>query len=102
MYSRLEAYKARQIARYGVEKCDFSELDRADSTIKSAYESGMRMNFNYYAESGLPIRGYVGITTGWKPVFIRIDNIRSTGGSDILTDKKAMGYSNTKNPKGRY
>lgn len=101
--SKLDDYKNRQLARYG-DKCDFSELDKTDCTIKSAYESGYRMNFNY-SPTGLPedfpARGYVGITTGWKPAFIRIHNKRSMGGSDILTEHAAMGYSNPRNPKTR-
>ena len=103
LYPKLDAFKARCSARYGA-KCDFSELDATDCTIKEAYESGARMNYNY-SPSGcpedFPARGYVGITTGWRPAFIRLHNKRSMGGSDILTEYTAMGYSNPRRPKYR-
>lgn len=101
-YFKLDAFKARTIARYGAEKCDFSEIDATDCSIKEAYESGARMAFDY-TSNGEPMRadrknaarGYVGITTGWKPCFIRLHNARSLGGSDTLTHgERALAYSN--------
>lgn len=105
LYPKLDAFKARCKAHYPG-KCDFSELDSTDSTIKSAYESGARMCFAYSPTGfpeDFPARGYVGVTTGWKPAFIRVFNRRSLGGTDILTDKRALGYSNPSRPifKGR-
>jgi hypothetical protein len=100
-WPKLHKFLQRKTAQYG-NRFDPSELFATDATIFDAYESGARMNFNY-SPTGLPedfpAKGYVGITTGWKPAFIRIRDRRSHGGSDILTNYRAMGYSNTRNPK---
>lgn len=103
LYPKLDAFKARCKARYP-DKADFSDIDAADCTIKEAYESGARMNFDFSptgAPQDYPARGYVGVTTGWKPAFILLYNSQSSGGSIILSKVTAMGYSNPKNPKFR-
>jgi len=99
-WPKLDDYKRRALARHG-DKCDFSELDNADPTIRDAYETGARMAFNYTADSK-PMRadrrnaarGYVGITTGWHPVFILVVNTRSLGGDLIPNGAIALAYSN--------
>ena len=105
LYPKLEAFKARTIAKYPNKLCDFSDIDNADCTIKEAYESGARMNFNYSPTGepeDFPARGYVGVTTGWKPCFIRVFSKRSHGGSDTLTHgERTMGYSNPREPAFR-
>jgi hypothetical protein len=92
--SRLEDFKARTRARYPDRACDFSELDGADSSIRDAFERQDRVIFNYANDDSDPpateklARGYVGVTTGWKPVFIRVHNARSSGGGDVLSNPK--------------
>lgn len=99
-WPKLDDYKRRALARHG-DKCDFSDLDNADATIRDAYETGARMAFNYTTD-GEPMRidrrnaarGYVGITTGWKPGFILVFNARSLGGDLLPKGAIACAYSN--------
>jgi hypothetical protein len=39
---------------------------------------------NHYGETK---RGYIGITTGWQPCFLLLNNTRSIGSSETLSDK---------------
>lgn len=93
MVTRLDAYKNRQKLRYGKERCDFSELDSADPSVIMAFEDGFRMVFDYSMDGEKPVRGYVGVTTGWKPAFIVVNNARSSGGDVIPKGAKAIAVS---------
>jgi hypothetical protein len=46
------------------------------------FESGQRIIVKtHYGET---LRGYVGITTGWRPCFLLMNNTRSVGSSNCL------------------
>ncbi len=63
------------------------EMDRSalDTRFDRAYRSGERVEVLYQWGTEQEIkRGYVGRTTGWKPVYILLPNSRSRGSSDIL------------------
>lgn len=70
-------YVSRKKAEYG-DKFDESDLD---PRFIPFYESGERIKIDDF---GRTIGGTVGITTGWKPVFLLMRTSRSTGSSDIL------------------
>jgi hypothetical protein len=56
-----------------------------DNRFDEAYRTGERIEVVYqWGETTEKKRGYVGITTGWKPVYILLNNTRSMGSSDIL------------------
>lgn len=61
---------------------DASDLDER---FVPYLRSGQRIKVEVY---GRTITGTVGITTGWKPVFLLMRTSRSIGSSDIL-DKRA-------------
>lgn len=76
-------FVARGVERYG-EKFDASDL--APQFIPY-YESDQRIEI--LTEYGETLRGRVGVTTGWKPVFIFLLRSDSIGSSITLsnTDK---------------
>lgn len=66
------------------------EYDNFDESELSAqfvpyYESGQRIEVECHIE-GIK-RGTVGVTTGWKPVFLLMLRSNSTGSSITLSDK---------------
>lgn len=62
----------------------YRPMDRSalDNRFDGPYMSGERIEVTY--EWDETKRGYVGRTTGWKPVYILLSNTRSLGSSDIL------------------
>lgn len=52
------------------------------------YESGERIKIEF--SSGIIKSGTIGITTGWKPVFILLLTKRSTGSSWTLSEKDSI------------
>lgn len=83
--NNLTARKSRGVARYG-EQFDPSGLDATHWTIRQAYESGERVEVTTtYANGKTWVRrGRVGVTTGWRPVFILLPRVTSSGSSDVL------------------
>lgn len=65
--------------QYG-QKFDQSDLS---SKFITYYENGMRIKVNSYGEI---ITGTVGVTTGWKPVFLLMRTSRSIGSAYTLKD----------------
>ena len=74
-------------------KMDYSDLDKR---FERFYNSGERVevewkdgfgDFSGYGgrTEGKKARFYVGKSTGWKPVYLQIDNRRSMGGQAILS-----------------
>lgn len=59
---------------------DYSNLD---SRLTPYHETGERVEITY--KNGEKIRCYVGMSTGWKPVYLEIKNSRSTGGAALPT-----------------
>lgn len=74
---------ARKRAQYG-EK--FNPSDLAPQFIPY-YESGQRIEVKQPYKDEPNLRGYVGIATGWKPVFILLSKSNSHGSSEILSAK---------------
>ena len=68
---------ARKSSEYGA-KFDASDLNPA---FIDYYNSGERIEVEIY---GAKERGRVGITTGWKPVFLLIHRISDRGSSTTL------------------
>lgn len=57
------------------------------------YESGQRVIVE--TKYGETLRGYVGVTTGWKPCFLLMHNTRSISSSHTLSaDDKIVGTVN--------
>jgi len=75
------SYIERKKAEFG-DKFDDSELSKQ---FISYYENQKRIEVDVHG-SGLK-RGRVGITTGWKPVFLLVATTRSMGSSVTLSDK---------------
>jgi hypothetical protein len=85
--NRLQEHKNK----YG--KIDTADLDMR---FKEAYENGRRVEvewqegFEDYSgygnrTDGRKARFCVGMSTGWKPVFLQIYSVRSSGGQAILS-----------------
>lgn len=73
-----QEFLTRKRKEYG-EKFDPSDL--APEFVRY-YETGERIEVAMsYGENK---RGRVGITTGWKPVFILLPRVDSTGSSEVL------------------
>ena len=77
-------YLTKKKQKYG-KKFDGSDL--APNFIPF-YESGQRIEVKTDIE-GIK-RGYVGITTGWKPSFLLVLKSNSTGSSILLTHKSTI------------
>ena len=78
--SAYDDYLARGRARYG---------DRFDSShlapqFVAYYNSGQRIVVDLGYDE--PSRGYVGVTTGWCPSFLLLNNTRSSGSSYLLSN----------------
>jgi len=81
MTNKYQEYIERKQKEYGAK---FNSCDLAPQFIRY-YENRQRVIVKtHYGET---IRGYVGITTGWKPCFILLKNVRSIGSSETLSDK---------------
>ena len=74
-------------------------------TLKVIDRSELAPQFAHYHQTGQRIivktrhgetlRGYVGRTTGWKPVYLLMNNTRSMGSSNTLTaDDQIIGTLN--------
>jgi len=74
------ALLARGRARWG-ERWDPSDLDAA-AVFHRPYESGARIEVRF--AGGDILRGRVGVTGGWRPVFLLLRTVRSVGSSDLL------------------
>lgn len=71
-------YLEQKQREYGT-KFDASDLD---SRFVRSFETGGRIRVKFYGE--FVKTGTVGITTGWKPVFLLMLTSRSVGSSHIL------------------
>lgn len=76
-----EYYFAKKVSQYG-EKFDPSDLS---PKFIPYFESGQRIEVNLHAE-GIK-RGYVGVTTGWKPSFLLVARRGCAGSSILLTSE---------------
>lgn len=79
----------------GMEKCTGTNILIDYSNISKQfipyYENGQRIKVQYtYGKDKEVKSGTVGMTTGWKPVFILMLRSNSTGSSYILTDKEII------------
>lgn len=81
-----EAYISRARSYYK-EQFDDSELALK---FVEYFESQDRICVDWYGES---VRGYVGVTTGWRPAFILLLKANSLGGSIILTNETEVIYT---------
>lgn len=84
---------AKKIYHQSGRLMDYSELD---TRFEKYYDSGERVEVTwkegfedltgYGARTeGRKARFYVGISTGWTPIFLQIYNTRSIGGQAILS-----------------
>lgn len=77
---KFDEWKRRQCAVHG-EKFDTSDMP---AKFVLYYESGERIQVTD-ERTGYTRRGYVGITTGWRPAFILLPRINSVSSGDVLT-----------------
>lgn len=81
----------RQEYHYTGHRMDYSEID---TRFEPYYDNGQRVEVEWKAEyedftgygcrtEGRRARFYVGKSTGWRPVFIMLQNINSRGGVEI-------------------
>lgn len=79
------------------EQMDRSELD---TRFDAPYRTGERIEVKYqWGETTETKRGYVGRTTGWRPVYILLNNSRSMGSSDLLNSDVISIRRNVSNRK---
>lgn len=92
-----QEYLSRKQTEYG-SKFDSSDLD---PRFISYYENGKRI---WVSDFGHVTSGTVGVTTGWRPVFLLISSSRAMGSSTTLTRKtKILGEVGSYKPKrGEY
>lgn len=66
---------------------DGHKLDTSDLALKFSeyHETGQRIIVK--TPYGETLRGYVGVTTGWKPSYLLLNNTRSLGSSELLNDQ---------------
>lgn len=82
MMTKYEQLLARKRAEYG-DKFDASDLAPA---FVPYFNSGQRIEVEpNHSTSGRPRRGTVGVTTGWKPVFLLMKRRTSLGSTDTLS-----------------
>lgn len=89
-----EAYVAAKRLEYG-DRFDVSELDHRFAPLLGT-STRVRVKSRY----GEIEAGRIGVTTGWKPAFLLMPTVRSTGSSRILgPDDQIIGvkYPGTKN-----
>ena len=79
MNNKYEDYIKRQVYKYG-SKFDSSDLN---PEFIPYLKSGQRVEveFNYSTGYKEKFRGFIGVTTGWKPCFILLRTKRSIGSS---------------------
>ncbi len=75
-------YIKRKKAEYGNK---FDDSDLAKQFIPF-YENQKRIKVDMYIE-GKVVSGTVGVTTGWKPVFLLMRTSRSIGSSYVLSKR---------------
>jgi len=78
MLTRFEQFCNRKAVEYGG-KFDKSQLNPA---FVGAFNSGYRVEVEFCSSDGKPYevkRGRIGVTTGWRPVFLLMLTRRSTG-----------------------
>jgi hypothetical protein len=75
--TKLNDYLNRKRAEYG-DKFDSSGLDQRFAAF---YGSGQRIKVD---DCGQVLTGTVGVTTGWRPVFLLMRSTRSIGSSVTL------------------
>ena len=78
MKKHYDEYLVEKQHEYG-EKFDPSNLD---ARFVPFFESGQRIEVTY--AWGETRRGYVGVTTGWRPAWLLIHNTRSMGSAYTL------------------
>lgn len=78
--SRYESFLARKRAEYG-DKFDPSDLD---PRFIDAFNTGRRIALNTWGERKT---GTVGVTTGWKPVFLLMARRNCIGSSWTLSPR---------------
>ena len=84
----------RRTAQYG-DKFDVSDLDKR---FIAYYQNGQRIKVE---TCSMVMTGTVGVTTGWKPVFLLMRTSRSIGSSWILgTESKLLSVQASY--KGKY
>jgi len=84
-----EALCNRRRSQYGQQ---FSAESLAPQFVRF-YETGQRIIVE--TKYGETLRGYVGVTTGWKPCFLLMHNTRSISSSNTLSaDDKIIGTVN--------
>ena len=86
-----ERYVTRKQHEYGTQFCPPSreEVARFGPYLG---DRNVRVTVSRTFESGETETrtGYIGITTGWKPAFLLISRINSTGSSDVLSAKDVI------------
>jgi hypothetical protein len=86
-----EGRKMRNYQKYLDRKNRESKFDPSDLAKQFIpyYESGQRIEveFDGWGEEDKIQRGYVGVTTGWKPAFILVRKVNSLGSDMILREK---------------
>jgi hypothetical protein len=73
---------------------DYSEIDKRfipfflrGERVEVILKDGYELNMGYGCRTGgTRIRFYVGISTGWRPVFLMILNRNSDGGMSIMSE----------------
>ncbi len=78
--NRYQMFLARKDAEYGIE---FDDSNLASKFVPY-FNSGKRIKV--LTSDGRTLYGTVGVTTGWKPVFLLMRNSNRVGSSDLLSD----------------
>ena len=68
---RFDEYKRRKTKEYG-DKFDTSDLN---PSFIPYFRTGQRVEVEF--DYGKVVRGFIGVTTGWKPVFLLLRTRRS-------------------------
>ncbi len=83
MTTKFNQYLFRRMAEHG-DKFNSGDLNRV---FVPAFNSERRVTVSFRNENGEEIdrkSGYIGATTGWKPVFLLLASKRSSGSSDTI------------------
>ena len=76
--SRFDEFQARKRTQYGAQW----ETSDLHARFIPYFNTGQRVEVTHI--DGDKSRGYVGVTTGWKPAFLLLYNRRSIGSSVVL------------------